>query len=137
MPSTTGRSTVSDTLPVTHGHCHPLIVEDHTEHYQGMTLLHEKAFVLKYTGLQAVSSFLSENHENAKDTMSHEIMLSPRSVNTLARAFKLIKNVDFKSGWVARNVIQKLSKEEDTVTCQQIHLFQKIPDARGLAGRLL
>ena len=87
-----------------------------------MTLLHEKAFVLKYTGLQAVSSFLSENHENAKDTMSHA--LSPVGQHPCA-SVQVDWNVDFKSGWVARNVIQKLSKEEDTVIRQQIHFYFK------------
>jgi hypothetical protein len=45
--------------------------------------------------------------------------------------------VDFKSDWVARNVLRKLDEGEDIVIRQQISVFRSLQEGQGLAGRLL
>ena len=46
-------------------------------------------------------------------------------------------NVDFKSDWVARNVIQNLAEAEDIEIRRQIDIFRRIPRAGKFVGRLL
>jgi hypothetical protein len=46
-------------------------------------------------------------------------------------------DVDFKSDWISRNVLQKLGEAKDDEIREQISFFQNISQARGLAGRLL
>ena len=45
--------------------------------------------------------------------------------------------MDFKSDWVARNVLRVLDEVEDSLIRDQIRIFRSIPEAQGLAGRLL
>ena len=98
--------------------------------YPDMTGLHEDAFDLNYTDVRAAVPALSKNH-----TVSHRILaLTPVDQGPLVRVYW---DVDFKSDWVARNVVRKLSEAEDIEIRQQISFFRSIPGARGLAGRLL
>ena len=101
--------------------------------YSVMTQRHENAFNLNYTDLQKAVSALARN-QTACHSISHRILtLCPGPLVPLRW------NIDFKSDWVARNVIQKLELDEaeDTVIRQQINIFRRIPEAQGLAGRLL
>lgn len=104
--------------------------------FQHMTEDHEDGFTLKFAGLQAVLSALAgDNNGNGDHTISRRVIaLSPvyRGPH-----MNVVWKKDFKSGWVAKNAIQRLGKEEDVVIRNLIRIFQKIPDARGLAGEML
>jgi len=102
--------------------------------YMAMTRQHEIAFDIKYTELQAAVSALSKIR-SASNSVSHRILaLSPVDEGPLV---SVGWNVDFKSDWVARSVIRELGEAEDFEIRQQIRFFRSIPEARGLAGRLL
>jgi len=102
--------------------------------YSEMTRRHEDAFDIKYADLQAAVSALSK-HRTANYSISDRILaLSPVYEGPLEWARW---NVDFKSDWIARSVLQVLGEAEDTLIRDQIRIFRRIPEARGLAGRLL
>ena len=101
--------------------------------YDEMTWYHRDAFHITYTELHTAVLALSTNQN--VDSKYHRIL----TLSTVYRgSLKRIRwDVDFKSDWVARNVIQKLTEEEDNVIHQQIRLVKGIPEARGLVGWLL
>ena len=102
--------------------------------YTEMTKRHEKAFNLDYTELLKTISALSKNR-TANRTISHLILaICPVDQSTLT---SVVWNVDFKSDWVARNVFRELGDAKDNEIRRQISYFRNIPEARGLAGRLL
>ena len=103
--------------------------------YSGMTRRHETAFVsLSQAQLQEAVSALVSNR-SASHSVSHRILtLRPVDQGPLE---SVDWNVDFKSDWVARNVITTLGEAEDIEIRRQINFFRMIPEARGLAGRLL
>ena len=102
--------------------------------YPEMTGRHENAFDLKYADLEDAVSALAQNR-SVGHSISHRLLaLRPDDQGPLVR---VRWNVDFKSDWVARNVIRYLDEAEDIDIRRQINFFRHIPEARGLAGRLL
>ena len=104
--------------------------------YSGMTRRHEDAFsgYLKYTELQAAASALAHNQSTNYSISDWVLALCPVEQDPLQR---VRWNVDFKSDWIARNVIQKLGEAEYAVIRQHISIFRKIPQTRRLADRFL
>jgi hypothetical protein len=103
--------------------------------YSAMTQRHEDAFVnLKYADLRDAVIALAKN-QGASYSISHMVLaLRPVDQGPL----KCVRwDVDFKSDWIARNVIRYLGEAEDTEIRQQISFLRKIPEVRGFAGRLL
>ncbi|KIM41036.1 hypothetical protein M413DRAFT_158284 [Hebeloma cylindrosporum] len=100
--------------------------------------VHKSAFPYSYAQLQEAVSSLAKIR-SVDDSIAYEI-LALRPVNK-APLRRVGWDVDFKSDWVARNVIRKLSLIEpedlDTTSYRHISSFQDIPQARRLAERFL
>lgn len=103
--------------------------------YSAMTQRHEDAFAnLKYADLRDAVLALAKN-QGTSHSISHRVLaLCPVDQGPLKR---VCWNVDFKSDWIARNVVQYWDEAEDTEIRQQISFLRMIPEARGFAGRLL
>ena len=102
--------------------------------FSEMTRRHKDAFDLTYKQLRDAVSALSKNR-SANHSISHRILaLSPVDQGPFMRVGW---DVDFKSDWISRNVLQKLGEAKDDEICEQISFFQNISQARGLARRLL
>ena len=104
------------------------------------TLRHEEAFGLSYAGLKnLIAKLTRESLSNDIDEISHRdriVAISPKP-NKQDPFSRVEWSVDFKSRWVARNIIQKLAAEEENAICEQIRFLRSIPDARGMAGKWL
>ena len=101
--------------------------------YVQMTWYHRNAFNITYTELHTAVLALSAN-QNVDSKYDRILALHP----VYRGSFKRIRSdVDFKSDWVARSVIETLTEEEDNVIRRQIRLFKNIPEPQGLAGWLL
>lgn len=103
--------------------------------YSAMTQRHEDAFAnLKYADLRDAVLALAKN-QGTSHSISHRVLaLCPVDQGPLKR---VCWNVDFKSDWIARNVVQYWDEAEDTEIRRQISFLRMIPEARGFAGRLL
>ena len=101
--------------------------------YQAMTQLHQVTFFTQKQLQDAVIALIS--NQGANETISHLILtMSPVEQGPL-RSVRW--KVDFKSEWVARNVIQNLRETEDIEVRRQLSLLQGIPGGQSFAGRLL
>jgi hypothetical protein len=102
--------------------------------YPLMTRRHEKAFSIKYEDLYAAVFAISQE-ESSNDLISDWIfVLSPVDQGPL---LGVLWEVDFKSSWVAKHVIQNLGKAEDNEIRQQISILRSIPEAGALVGWML
>jgi len=99
-----------------------------------MTRFHESAFDINFAELQTAVSDLSKIQTTSNSISLRILALSPINDDALV---SVLWKVDFKSDWVARSVIRELGEAEDIAIRQQIHVFNRIPASRGLAGRLL
>ena len=102
--------------------------------YAEKTELHELAFDIKCSDLEEAVTALAKNR-SLGDSISHRLL----TLHPVDRGFLMPIgwNVDFKSDWIAKNVIQHLNEGEEAAIFRQFNFFQLIPGARGLAGRLL
>ncbi|CAA7259059.1 unnamed protein product [Cyclocybe aegerita] len=100
--------------------------------YDGTTEDHKTAFSTEYTVLQKAVDALSHNKSAIPDISNRILVLIPVRRGPLMRPGWI---VDFKSDWVARSMIAQLDAAEDAVIRQQIHLFRRVPEAVGMAGR--
>ena len=89
--------------------------------YQAMTRRHESAFNIQYAELQAAVSALSRI-QSTNPIFHQTFALCP-----VDQGFLVYWKVDFKSDWVARNVMRELSEAEGIAICQQIRSLQSIP----------
>ena len=103
-------------------------------HYTEMTRRHESAFDLEFADLEKAVSALAKNRSDGHSISYRLLALCPVDQGPLV----LIRwSVDFKSDWITKNVIRYLDEGEDIAIRRQIRFFRHIPEARGLAGRLL
>ena len=102
--------------------------------YPMVNLHHERAFGITYANLlEAVSAVSKEQMPD--HSLSNQILaISPVDLGPL----KGVRwSVDFKSGWVAKNVIRQLREATLDETHRQIRVLRGIPAAGPLVGWML
>lgn len=101
--------------------------------YPDMIRQHEDAFNITYDGLRHAVSALSRN-QGVDNNVSQQILtLRPVDQGFL---MGITWDVDFKSDWVARSVLQRLWVGEDNNIREEIRLFRSIPKGGALVRRL-
>ena len=101
--------------------------------YNSSTQRHQEAFRIKYTDFQAAVSL--PMNQSADHNISHLILaLCP----VYPAPFVRVRwEVEFKSKWVGKNMLQQLGAAENDELCRQIRFLQRIPEAGSLMGQLL
>lgn len=102
--------------------------------YEETIRRHEMAFYLSLKELQDAVVALNSNRSTSDSISRWVLALTPVYRGPLV---SVRWDVDFKSDWVARNVIQNLGESEDMEIRRQIKVLKRIPETRGFAGRLL